>query len=88
MNNNERIQSNNALIQECIDIANSLPDAGEGGGQYEEYTGDYNVTPKVTEQVLLTKNKVMVNDLTVKSIPFYNVSNTSGGNTVYIGNEV
>lgn len=54
----------------------------------EEYTGDYVVTPKVTEQTMPTKDKVLVDDMIIKSIPFFNVSNTSGGNTVYIGNEV
>ena len=56
-----------------------------GGGLYE---GDYEVTPKVNAQTMATKDKVMVKDVTVKAIPFYNVSNTSGGNTVYIAKEV
>ena len=30
----------------------------------------------------------MKDDVTVKKIPFYNVSNTAGGTTVYIGKEV
>lgn len=32
MTNTERIQANNAELQECIDKANALPDAGGGGG--------------------------------------------------------
>ena len=66
-----------------------------GFGQYvggaagaERYDGDYIVTPKVTEQTIPTKEKLMVDDMTVKSIPFFSASNTSGGNTVYIGREV
>lgn len=35
MANLERIQANNALIQNCIDKANSLPNAGSGGGGSE-----------------------------------------------------
>ena len=54
----------------------------------EPYEGDYIVTPKVNEQTMPTKDKVMTEDVTIKSIPFYNVSNTSGGSTVYIANEV
>lgn len=54
----------------------------------EMYEGDYEVTPKVSEQTLPTAEKMMAEDLTVKSIPFFNVGNTSGGSTVYIGNEV
>jgi hypothetical protein len=30
MGNNERIQANNAELQECIEMAKSLPDAGGG----------------------------------------------------------
>ena len=55
---------------------------------YEDYKGDYEVTPKVNEQSLKTKNKRMTDDVKVKSIPFFNVSNTSGGSTAYIGSEV
>lgn len=56
-----------------------------GGEQYE---GSYDVTPKVEGQTMPTKNKVLIDDMTVKAIPIFKVSNTSGGNTVYIGNEV
>lgn len=53
-----------------------------------EYQGAYDITPKVVEQRMETKDKLMTDDVTIKSIPFFNVSNTSGGSTVYIGNEV
>lgn len=53
-----------------------------------EYQGEYEVTPRVVEQRMETKDKLLKDDVTIKSIPFFNVSNTSGGNTVYIGNEV
>jgi hypothetical protein len=56
-----------------------------GGGLY---AGDYIVTPKITEQTLPTKEKLLLEDMTVKAIPFFNVGNNSGGTTVYIGNEV
>lgn len=54
----------------------------------ERYIGDYIVTPKVKSQTLQTSGKVMEDNVTIKSIPFFNVSNTSGGSTVFIGNEV
>ena len=54
----------------------------------EAYEGEYFVTPQPEAQTLPTKNKVLQDDLVVKSIPFFAVSNTSGGNTVYIGSEV
>lgn len=52
------------------------------------YDGDYEVTPKVDGQELKTKHKYMTDDVTVHAIPFFEVSNTSGGNTVYIANEI
>ena len=54
----------------------------------EAYEGDYTIVPRVDEQSIPTAEKYMKNDLTVSAIPFFNVSNTSGGSTVYIGNEV
>ena len=52
------------------------------------YEGDYEVTPKVIEQTLPTAEKLLSEDVTIKEIPYFEVSNTSGGNTVFIGNEV
>lgn len=54
----------------------------------EEYKGSYQVTPKVNEQVLETKEKVMKDNLTVVAIPFFETSNEVGGNTVYIAKEI
>ena len=54
----------------------------------EPYAGDYVVTPKVEAQTFPTKEKVMVDDMTITAIPFFSVSNTSGGNTVYIAKEI
>lgn len=53
----------------------------------ETYEGDYRVTPKVDSQTLNTKEKFMYDDLIVNGIPIFNVSNTGGGDTVYIGEE-
>lgn len=52
------------------------------------YEGDYVVTPKVSEQTLPTADKLLSEDVTIKEIPYFEVSNESGGNTVFIGNEV
>ena len=49
------------------------------------YTGKYDVTPMVDPQSLATKDKFMKDDVRVQSIPYYDVGNTSGGSTVYIG---
>lgn len=52
---------------------------------YETYKGSYEVTPKIKPQIVDTKNKTMTNDITVKGIPAYEVSNTFGGTTFVIG---
>lgn len=49
------------------------------------YTGDYDVTPKVDPQSLATKDKFMTDDVRIHEIPYFDVGNTSGGSTVYIG---
>ena len=54
----------------------------------EYYEGDYVITPKVDVQTVATAQKTMTSDLTVKAIPFYDVSNLAGGKTIYIGSEV
>lgn len=59
----------------------------ESSKDYDFYNGSYEVTPKPTEQVLETKDKVMKKNVDVKSIPFYEVDNTKG-TTVIIGEEL
>ena len=56
-----------------------------GGDQYE---GPYDVTPKVTAQTLPTAKKFMQEDVSVRAIPYFDVSNPAGGNTIYIASEV
>ena len=53
------------------------------------YEGDYEIIPKAyKEQILNTKNKVMKQDVTVKAIPYYDTTNTAGGSTVYIADNI
>ena len=52
---------------------------------YRDYEGPYEVTPKVTDQTLGTKNKHMLDDVHVKEIPYYETSNVYNGLTVFIG---
>ena len=54
----------------------------------DPYTGDYEITPKVDAQTLPTAQKFLHQDVTVKGIPIFDVSNMSGGRTVYIAKEV
>lgn len=52
------------------------------------YDGEYNVIPKAyEEQVLQTKEKTLLENVTVQKVPFYEISNASGGTTVYIAEE-
>lgn len=51
----------------------------------EYYEGSFDVIPAVSEQVLATADKYMTSDVTVQAIPYFDVGNTAGGSTVYIG---
>jgi len=55
------------------------------GGDVDPYEGEYTVTPKTFEQTLQTENKLMEEDVTVLSIPYFETSNPQNGYTVYIG---
>lgn len=73
----ENIQCFEALFSEVQHVTEYV------GG--EIYEGNYTVIPKAEDQSLPTRKKVMVQNLTVAEIPFFDVSNTSGGTTIYIG---
>lgn len=66
-----------------LDNTNKIPQ-----NTYEYYAGNYEVIPKTENQVLKTKDKLMSDDVTIKEIPFFEVSNLAGGTTCYIGKEV
>ena len=53
---------------------------------YDIYTGQYEITalPEV-EQILRTEKKILLADIVVKPIPYYEVTNDAGGITVSIG---
>lgn len=58
----------------------------QSGGSFPKYDGDYEVTPSLSEEIKLeTAKKVMTDDVTVHKVPRYDVANTAGGTTVYIG---
>ena len=56
------LSSGAILIDSELDIGS--------GGRLPNYEGSYSVTPKVYEQTLATKNKSMVDDVTVEEIPY------------------
>jgi hypothetical protein len=49
------------------------------------YKGEYTVVPAVTDQLLLTKEKMMKDNMTFMAVPKQIVDNPSGGKTVTIG---
>ena len=54
----------------------------------ELYQGEYEIVPTVEGQTLETKDRVLIENIKILEIPFYNVSNTAGGSTVYIAKEL
>ena len=60
-------------------------------GVYQEassrqgYGGPYNVKPSFEDQTLYTRDKLMLEDVTVDAISVSRVTNPAGGKTVYIG---
>lgn len=56
-----------------------------GGGGFPYYDGEYEVTPRLTEQTLETYHTIMRDDVTVHGIPITRVSNPQDGLTVLIG---
>ena len=60
-----------------------------GGGKLPTYDGEYIITPKpFLEQTLATKNKSLVDDVTVLEIPYSEVTNPEGGITCNIAYEL
>lgn len=57
----------------------------DSDGGIPPYTGAYEVTPKITPQVLETQGKRMEKDVSVNGIPVSVVENQAKGNTVFIG---
>lgn len=53
----------------------------------EEYTGPTTVTPSGRVQTLPTAHKYLAQDITVREIQRWDVGNSSGGTTVFIGEE-
>lgn len=57
-------------------------------GDAVPYTGDYIVDPDFATQMLETKEKFMLDDVTINPIEVARVSNPAGGRTIYIGGEI
>ena len=60
-----------------------------GKGEYDYYEGHTTVTPLAHSQTVLeTAGKVVLDNIKVLKIPYYETSNLSDGYTAYIGGEV
>lgn len=69
-------------------VSTGMPVARELVGA-DVYDGEYEVTPSAHEaQTLQTTNKLLLDDVTVIKIPYYETSNLSNGYTAYIASEV
>ena len=53
--------------------------------EFSAYHGEYEVTPAIDEQSLATKDKRMLDDVTIQAIPYTEVTNPAGGKTIIIG---
>lgn len=50
----------------------------------ERYEGNYDITPRAEPQVLETRAKKMISNLTIEGVPHEQVTNSGGGYTVTI----
>lgn len=80
MSNRERIQANNTDLRECIEAAENLLEVTG-----TPYNGEYVITPQTEGQTLPTKEKILLEDITIMAIPYAEVANNSGGLTATIG---
>ena len=53
----------------------------------QNYEGSYEIDPLKRQQILLTKDKIMTQDLKVLGIYYYETTNLNGGKTVTIGRD-
>lgn len=78
------------MIELCLSVrtdkyllSTSVAETISVGG--DPYTGDYVVDPSFVKSTLPTKDKLLLEDVTVNPIEVARVSNPSGGKTIYIG---
>jgi len=83
------------MVEESLNFSTEFADTNiitikvpTPGADVEIYSGEYTVVPKISAQTLFTANKFLNDNMTIRSIPYYEVLNNSGGDTVYIGTEI
>lgn len=74
-------------VKEEEPIKLKVSEGGGGGGEYPYYTGEITVTPKVRESVeLRTKDTIVLQNIIVNEIPYYETSNVKGTTFIVGGN--
>lgn len=77
-----------AIVIPTIILRRSGSAGSAGGGAsaaYEMYTGAYEAEPLATAQTLLTKDKLLNDNIDISGVPMSTTTNSSGGKTVNIG---
>lgn len=72
------------IDSEKVDIDFGTPVARDYVSDRDPYTGSYTVTPTQSEQVLLTNNLRMTDNITVEAIPSYYGLITWNGSTLTV----
>lgn len=72
-------------VNSCASVAGSVTIDTVYHEVIERYEGDYEITPSKEVQIIESKDKVMLDDITIHSIPYAEVTNTANGVTVTIG---
>ena len=69
-------------------ISSLIAGFGASGGDendYPFYSGQYDITPNNTDQILQTQDHILKSNIKINKISYSSVSNTSGGKTIIIG---
>lgn len=74
-----------ALEEQCKSFETEFSSVQIIGGGGDPYEGEYDITPKKNKQTMATRGKVMSDDVTILAIPYAEVTNATGGQTVTIG---
>lgn len=77
-----------ASLRNAAQLSVNIQAGSAGGFAGEEYAGPYAVTPDISAQTLATAQKFMRQDVSIHAIPYYDVGNSAGGRTIYIGKEL
>ena len=71
----------------CLCSAHLTVELGQAtfGSTGEAYAGPYSVEPLAVAQNLLTKGRLMADNVEIRAVYFSQISNIAGGKTVNIG---